>query len=345
MLDNYNTGQSDLRDLVNWNPHKIAKADVGNFNNVVRCAPQGTVDISGQHFSYRWIDGVPPEQLLTERIQITTNGRSITIQTSRDFIHAIYKNQIVFSNGPAVLYQLAVEHALVTFVSKLEEKFGEVVYLMDSLPAGSDELTPYCFSFSSEKFENIYYATVSGDHKIINEHLKIETIPKLEGVNSQFSIDLLVAGSALINESEDLGQLAEGDILIFQPGFDPSSIFRLIVGGIDFCAVTIAENGFNFCQNETHVKPSKETVNMENPLMSRDLPASKFDEMTVTVSIEVGETRLPLKMVTSLIPGAMLDLEAISLDVVKLRVNGDLVATGALIEVGDGIGIKVKKVL
>ena len=344
MFDNNDTAQSDLRDLLNWNPSTIAKNDVGNFNKVVRCAPHGTVAIGSQQFSYSWIDAVPFPQSLSEKIQITTNGRSITIQTSRDFIHAIYKDQIAFSGGSAILYQLAVRHALDSVVSNLEQKFGEVVCLIDSLHVDSDELTPYCFSFSSEKFENSYYITASGDHEFLNDFLKIETVSGIENTNSKINIDLSVVGSASINKSKDLDLLSEGDILICQSGTDPSSIFRLTVGEIDFGAVQMADGRLKLYRNEIHGKSSKEIANMGNPLMPHDLSSSKSEEMMVTVSIEVGETRLPLNKIVNLTSGVIVDLDIISLDSVKLKINGDLVATGALIEVGGGIGIKLKKV-
>ena len=63
-------------------------------------------------------------------------------------------------------------HALDVFLSNLEEKFGEVVCLVDNFHEDSDELIPYCFSFLSEKIEKPYYVTASGDQEIINEFLK-----------------------------------------------------------------------------------------------------------------------------------------------------------------------------
>lgn len=69
------------------------------------------------------------------------------------------------------------------------------------------------------------------------------------------------------------------------------------------------------------------------------------DGLTIRLGVELGEVRLSLKALSSLRPGSVVALEGQGEDlVVELRADGQPLATGRLVSLGDAYGVLVDSV-
>ena len=69
-------------------------------------------------------------------------------------------------------------------------------------------------------------------------------------------------------------------------------------------------------------------------------------DIPLTITVELGEARLPLEEVLRLGPGSVLRLNRGEHEGVDLRVNGKLIATGQIIQLPEGgIGVEVVSIV
>ncbi|GIX07177.1 MAG: hypothetical protein KatS3mg115_1580 [Candidatus Poribacteria bacterium] len=97
----------------------------------------------------------------------------------------------------------------------------------------------------------------------------------------------------------------------------------------------IRENaGFERGPNGPSEEAYEETGEFGNIELLLDIP--------LTITVELGEARLPLEEVLRLGPGSVLRLNRGEHEGVELRVNGRLIATGQIIQLPEGgIGVEV----
>ena len=81
--------------------------------------------------------------------------------------------------------------------------------------------------------------------------------------------------------------------------------------------------------------------------MSHDTPQSRGPDMGlvmdigVEITVELGRTRMPIRDVLALGPGALLALDTLAGEPVNLRVNGTLIARGDVVVVDGNYGVRV----
>ena len=68
-------------------------------------------------------------------------------------------------------------------------------------------------------------------------------------------------------------------------------------------------------------------------------------DVQVELSVMLGSTRLPMKELLALAPGAILQLDQHAGEPVKLLVNGNLAAFGEVVVVDDRFGIKITEIV
>ena len=81
--------------------------------------------------------------------------------------------------------------------------------------------------------------------------------------------------------------------------------------------------------------------------MSHDTPQNRGPDMGlvmdigVELTVELGRTRMPIRDVLALGPGALVALDTLAGEPVNLRVNGTLIARGDLVVVDGNYGVRV----
>lgn len=71
--------------------------------------------------------------------------------------------------------------------------------------------------------------------------------------------------------------------------------------------------------------------------MIRDIP--------VTLSVELGRKRLPIKQLLEMAQGSVIDLDGMAGDPMSIFINNHLVASGEVVVVGDKYGIRITEII
>jgi len=80
---------------------------------------------------------------------------------------------------------------------------------------------------------------------------------------------------------------------------------------------------------------------VEETPAARDVNIDVILDVPVTLSLEVGRTRLPIRSLLQLNQGSVVELERASGEPLELFVNGTLVAHGEVVVVNDKFGIRL----
>lgn len=84
---------------------------------------------------------------------------------------------------------------------------------------------------------------------------------------------------------------------------------------------------------------------VEETPAARDVNIDVILDVPVTLSLEVGRTRLPIRSLLQLNQGSVVELERASGEPLELFVNGTLVAHGEVVVVNDKFGIRLLDVV
>jgi flagellar motor switch protein FliN/FliY len=88
-----------------------------------------------------------------------------------------------------------------------------------------------------------------------------------------------------------------------------------------------------------------EEVLMAQPPAARDVNLDVILDVPVTLSLEVGRTRLPIRSLLQLNQGSVVELERAAGDPLDVFVNGTLVAHGQVVVVNEKFGIRLTDVV
>ncbi|TYC56298.1 flagellar motor switch protein FliN [Rhodobacterales bacterium] len=70
-----------------------------------------------------------------------------------------------------------------------------------------------------------------------------------------------------------------------------------------------------------------------------------FDEISVDISVVLGESEMPVHQLLRMGRGAVIDLDVAEDDDVKIYANNTLVAKGQVVLLGERVGISITEVL
>jgi flagellar motor switch protein FliN/FliY len=68
-------------------------------------------------------------------------------------------------------------------------------------------------------------------------------------------------------------------------------------------------------------------------------------DVEMTLTAEIGRTRLPVRQVLDLVPGAVLELDRAAGAPADLMVNGRLIARGEVVVVDEDYGIRITEIV
>lgn len=92
--------------------------------------------------------------------------------------------------------------------------------------------------------------------------------------------------------------------------------------------------------------PDSEVLLANQPVTtSRDVNLDVILDVPVTLSLEVGRTRLPIRSLLQLNQGSVVELERASGEPLDVYVNGTLVAHGQVVVVNEKFGIRLTDVV
>ena len=89
---------------------------------------------------------------------------------------------------------------------------------------------------------------------------------------------------------------------------------------------------------------------VQEPVVSEENSATGIDQdliqsLPVTVTAELGSTKLKLKDLLRLTQGSVLELDTVAGSSLNLKVNGAVIAKGEVVTVGDHLGLSVTEIV
>ncbi|TMX11748.1 YscQ/HrcQ family type III secretion apparatus protein [Aeromonas salmonicida subsp. achromogenes] len=129
---------------------------------------------------------------------------------------------------------------------------------------------------------------------------------------------------------DELATLAIGDVLLPPP--DPQLGQQVLI--------CVEGRPFAYCQpNQQHL----ELTAMHNAASAEPFGPTELDQLPIQVSFEVGRQTLDWHTLTSLQPGALIDLGTPLDGEVRIISNGHLLGVGRLVEIQGRLGVRVER--
>jgi len=97
--------------------------------------------------------------------------------------------------------------------------------------------------------------------------------------------------------------------------------------------------------NESADHAVAEVLESTSPVRHQDVNLNMILDVPVTLSLEVGRTRLPIRSLLQLNQGSVVELERAAGDPLDVYVNGTLVAHGQVVVVNEKFGIRLTDVI
>lgn len=137
----------------------------------------------------------------------------------------------------------------------------------------------------------------------------------------------------------DVRELEPGDVVLCPPAVHRDAVELILAGRI----VPLARSAAGWTAGASRMAdptPSPTADDREGP------GAESFAELPVRIAFHIGEVMLPLSAVEALAEGAILPLEAVSVDAVPVRVraNGTVIAEGDLVQLDNRLGVRLARV-
>jgi len=86
-------------------------------------------------------------------------------------------------------------------------------------------------------------------------------------------------------------------------------------------------------------------MSAQTPAMTHDINLDVILDVPVTLSLEVGRTRMPIRSLLQLNQGSVVELERAAGEPLDVYVNGTLVAHGQVVVVNEKFGIRLTDVV
>ena len=68
-------------------------------------------------------------------------------------------------------------------------------------------------------------------------------------------------------------------------------------------------------------------------------------DVEMTLTVEIGRAKLPVRQVLELVPGAVIELDRVAGSPADLMVNGRLIARGEVVVVDEDYGLRVTEIV
>ncbi|MEP5981306.1 MAG: flagellar motor switch protein FliN, partial [Marinobacter alexandrii] len=140
--------------------------------------------------------------------------------------------------------------------------------------------------------------------------------------------------------SEDEKLAAEWEAAMEESGDDGDS-------AEDEWAAAMAEAGETEKDNDVQAAPMEEFDHVNEPSQGTG-PAPDMDvilDIPVTISMEVGNTQIPIRNLLQLNQGSVIELDRLAGEPLDVLVNGTLIAHGEVVMVNEKFGIRLTDVI
>ncbi len=141
------------------------------------------------------------------------------------------------------------------------------------------------------------------------------------------------------NESIDQEKLAEQWAQMAEGGEEKSEEFQ------EVNQEKLAEEWAKAAESQETVEEEKKELTEKETLALEKEKLDIFMDIPLEISVEIGNTELPLEEILRLAPNSIVELDKFINQPVDLKVNGKLVAKGELYTVENNFAIKITSII
>ncbi|MDJ0630844.1 MAG: FliM/FliN family flagellar motor switch protein [Rhodobacter sp.] len=342
MLDKLVLPRPTFRSLISGSLPSIGQDDVATFKTLAKRRPSGTVSLAGKTLRYAWRSRAPLPAERAAEVWVQLDAMTLGARFERGLLEALFLEEVDFAQVDQRLYALLVEHMLTDWIESLEKTHSQKAQVSLEFSPPCQRLSPYSFDLFVDDEEDSFAVTVFGNTELLKPHLTAAGDDVALAIPQTLPLRAAIESTPLVLAQSDLSAIAVGDLLVLNDRSAWDGLFRLRVAGTDHGAAKIDGDRFRLTDCAPGPGP---TQRRSNAGMARDTPSPKTGSLNVEISVEVGQGNMTVAEVAGLVPGTVIDFGEISPDDVRLRTNGEVFAHAKMIEVGDGLGLWITKVI
>lgn len=336
----------------------IDPAQIVPFNALQRETALREVDVAGTKMSFRLCPlpriGPPPDW----RIRVSLSDHVLILDCPTEAFALLFGQSVDIAACRAGELRMLLHVMCARIGGSLDRLVGDAEAL-DVMPYPADTSQHLTLGLEMTVYgqDDTVRIDVSGQFDLLLplvEQSAAHSNPKLL---SRVNVTCRAETRPFTATQSPLPAITPGD-LIFLDATRPEGLFRLVAGGKAVADLTLMRG-----KGTVTALHDLSPKHQGDPEMAKDLASltetqtgaratdgmdtcmSNQHDMTTEMSLEVGEWRMPFAALDALTQGTVLDIGAIDTNLVKIRLNGDVVATGALIDLGTGMGIQVRSLV
>lgn len=318
---------------------RMAPDDIALVNMLARTRPSGTCDLLGRTISYAWQGPERPAPHSCDTVDLRIGETALQLTFERRLLEALLADKVDFAQSDGATRAMLCEHLATAWLTEQEAALSGIATVTchwDETPNGC---SPYAFRVTIDDAPEDLTVSLSGTAPCLtalcDRKPAVQPGPRLDDL----PLEVCVATPPVLLPLPDRQILAPGDVLRLAETDQLTEALRLVVADQPFCAVSLINDQF-YCGQALPLTPQQQ----KGTDMSHDQTHQRLNTMDVEVTAEFGQLKMTIAAVSGLAEGSVLDFGPVAPNDVKLRANGKVFAKGELLEIGDGVGLRVTQV-
>ena len=310
------------------------------LNTLAAARPRWTVEIAGNEVEVAFTAARPDLGKLDRICLLELEFGVVHIGHTNALVETLYAGRVDFRDADAGLHELLARHIFASPVSVDGTAVTEAVTLCSSAQFSADLISTPTIGFEVRLAEKEIWhsAFMRAEATVLNA--LFQALPDNPPIAKPLPATILlsVRSQDLLLPADDLANLARGD-LIYLENTSPGALDRwLYLCGERQATLTPIDNLFRV----NGFIGSRDTTTRTNKM--DQAKAQSGADVQLPLSIEFGTKKMTAEEVCKLTDGSIIDFGPVSLDSVGLRIGEKIVARGILVEIGDGVGLRITTV-
>lgn len=318
---------------------RVAPHDVTLLNTLARIRPSGTCDLLGRKASYQWQGPGRSGPHTCDALDFRIGEATLKLTFERRLLEALFANTVDFAQVDASTRSMLCEHLCTAWLTEQEAALSVTATLTCLWDETSSDHAPYSFQVTLDDAPEAFTVSLSGTAACLTELRQRQPAAQLGPRLDDLPLDLRIVTPTMLLPLLDSQLLAPGDVLCLSDQEKLTEALRLFISDQPFCAVSLIKDQFYCGQVLPLISQQQKGTNMPH-----DETHQRLNPMDVEVTAEFGQLKMTIAAISALTEGSVLDFGTVAPNDVKLRANGKIFAMGDLLEIGDGVGLRVTQV-
>lgn len=333
-----------VSEVLGFTVPKLTREEVKLQNAFSKLVLQGSTEVSGKIIKYRSSTSTVPNERYYRLVILSDKASTkISIHIPQKLIQSLYSREVNFHEDDENLIGLLAEHTISNLVN--DEFFAKENAVEVTSEIFNSEYTPFGF---------LFFITIDGNREefpiILDRHyswwrqfFKLSSLGQAPIPHSCVEVQARISTRGLSIKKSEVEQLKINDILFFNGTTPFQSFYCLSICEQDIGTVSIGRSAvltkvFDKIEN-VEAKNEGKTI-MKNP--NHD---PHMHELLVDACVEIARFRMPISELKDLAPGSILEFGEIDTSEIAFVVENKMCAIVSIINIGDGVGFRIERLL